>query len=272
MASSRRMLAVLIDLSGTLHVEDAATPNAVEALRKLRSREDVAVKFVTNTTKSTDCLLERLKRCGFDDLDRRQFFTSLSAARRFVEREKLRPFLMLEPEAMGEFEGVDTSEPLNAVVVGLAPWMFDYEQMNRAFRLLLKDDCRLIAIHKGRYYKKSDGLALGPGPFVEMLEYATQKTPQVIGKPSPHFYMEAVGLLEQEHGVQFASGDVFMIGDDVRDDVIGSQEAGLQGILVKTGKYRADDELQVPEEKRVVCENFAEAVDHVLGRWESGRA
>ncbi|KAI6227756.1 Haloacid dehalogenase-like hydrolase domain-containing protein 2 isoform X5 [Aphelenchoides fujianensis] len=256
------MLAVLIDLSGTLHVEDAATPNAVEALRKLRSREDVAVKFVTNTTKeSTDCLLERLKRCGFDELDRRQFFTSLSAARRFVEREQLRPFLMLEPEAMGEFEGVDTREPLNAVVVGLAPSMFDYEQMNRAFRLLLKDDCRLIAIHKGRYYKQGDGLALGPGPF-----------PQVIGKPSVGFYKEAVGLLEQEHGVQFVPADVFMIGDDVRDDVIGSQEAGLRGILVKTGKYRTDDELQVPEEKRVVCENFAEAVDHVLEHWESERA
>lgn len=83
---------------------------------------------------------------------------------------------MLEPEAMSEFEGVNTKEPLNAVVVGLAPSMFDYEQMNRAFRLLLKDNCRLIAIHKGRYYKKNDGLALGPGPFVETLTYATEKT------------------------------------------------------------------------------------------------
>ena len=33
-----------------------------------------------------------------------------------------------------------------------------------------------------------------------------------------------------------------MVGDDIRDDVIGAQEAGLVGALVKTGKYREGDE------------------------------
>lgn len=33
----------------------------------------------------------------------------------------------------------------------------------------------LIAIHKARYYKRSDGLALGPGAFVAGLEYSTGK-------------------------------------------------------------------------------------------------
>ncbi len=31
-----------------------------------------------------------------------------------------------------------------------------------------------------------------------------------------------------------------MIGDDIEADVGGAQQAGLAGILVKTGKYRSD--------------------------------
>lgn len=34
MAGTRRLKAVLIDLSGTLHVENETTPGAVEALKK----------------------------------------------------------------------------------------------------------------------------------------------------------------------------------------------------------------------------------------------
>ena len=31
----------------------------------------------------------------------------------------------------------------------------------------------MIGIHKGRYYKKKDGLSLGPGAFISGLEYST---------------------------------------------------------------------------------------------------
>ncbi len=35
------------------------------------------------------------------------------------------------------------------------------------------DGAQLIGIHKGRYYKKKDGLALGPGAFISGLEFST---------------------------------------------------------------------------------------------------
>lgn len=50
-----------------------------------------------------------------------------------------------------------------------------------SLNVLLSDNCldnviqgaELVAVHKGRYYKRDDGLALGPGPFVAAIEYAT---------------------------------------------------------------------------------------------------
>uniref|UniRef100_A0A146KYI3 Haloacid dehalogenase-like hydrolase domain-containing protein 2 n=1 Tax=Lygus hesperus TaxID=30085 RepID=A0A146KYI3_LYGHE len=56
----KKIEAVLIDLSGTLHIENTATPNAVDALKRLRASK-VKIKFVTNTTKESKRVL--YQRC-----------------------------------------------------------------------------------------------------------------------------------------------------------------------------------------------------------------
>jgi ribonucleotide monophosphatase NagD (HAD superfamily) len=74
------------------------------------------------------------------------------------------------------------------------------------FRLLL-DGATLIAIHKSRYYKTAEGLALGPGPFVAALEYASGATAQVVGKPTKEFFLSSL----KDMGVE--PHETVMIGD-----------------------------------------------------------
>lgn len=52
--------------------------------------------------------------------------------------------------------------------------------------VLMKENSKLIAVHEGKYFKRSDGLAVGPGCFTRGLEYATGKTATVIGKFGMH--------------------------------------------------------------------------------------
>ncbi|XP_056146957.1 haloacid dehalogenase-like hydrolase domain-containing protein 2 [Lampris incognitus] len=255
MGGRRALKAVLIDLSGTLHIEDTAVPGAQEALNKLR-QTSLAVKFVTNTTK--ECkrnLLERLQGLKFD-VQEKEIFTSLTAARRLLVQQQHRPLLLLEDSALEDFTGIDTSDP-NAVVVGLAPDHFDYQSLNKAFRLIL-DGAPLIAVHKARYYKRQDGLALGPGPFVTGLEYAADTKATVVGKPEKTFFTQALSELH------CSPDEAVMIGDDVRDDVGGAQSAGMLGILVRTGKYRAGDEGKIGPQPYLTCDSFPDAVDHIL--------
>ncbi|XP_053304221.1 haloacid dehalogenase-like hydrolase domain-containing protein 2 [Spea bombifrons] len=255
MAARRVLKAVLVDLSGTLHVEDTAIPGAQEALKRLRNAP-VVIRFVTNTTKECKrTLLERLRRLGFD-ISEDEIFTSLTAARNLVEQRNVRPLLLVDSSALSDFEGIATHSP-NAVVIGLAPEHFNYQTMNEAFRLAL-DGAPIVAIHKARYYKKKDGLALGPGPFVTALEYATDTKATVVGKPEKTFFLEALrstGCLPEE---------AVMIGDDCRDDVGGAQDSGMLGILVKTGKYRPGDEGKIQPGPHLTCESFPHAVDHIL--------
>jgi len=71
---------------------------------------------------------------------------------------------------------------------------------------LLLTGAPLIAIHREPYYKRSDGLALGPGPFVKGLEYAADCESEVVGKPSPAFFRSALGDINPAHAVMI--GDV----------------------------------------------------------------
>ncbi|XP_018365672.1 PREDICTED: haloacid dehalogenase-like hydrolase domain-containing protein 2 isoform X2 [Trachymyrmex cornetzi] len=194
---------------------------------------NLSIKFVTNTTKeSSNYLYERLIKLGFD-LRKEEIFSSLVAARKLIISQRLKPMLLIDPAAMEDFQDLVTDNIPNAVVIGLAPSKFNYEELNKAFRLLL-DGASLIAIHEGRYYKRPDGLALGPGPFIKGLEYASNTKAKVVGKPTIEFFKTALEETDTAQAV--------MIGDDVRDDVAGAQAAGIRGILVQTGKYRTGDE------------------------------
>ena len=91
-----------------------------------------------------------------------------------------------------------------------------------------------MALQKNRYWRTPDGLSLDVGPVVAALEYASGRDAVVVGKPAPEFFATVLA------GVGAAAAAAVMVGDDVESDVGGAQRAGLTGILVRTGKYRAD--------------------------------
>jgi len=177
----------------------------------------------------------------------------------------------------------------NAVVVGLAPTMFHYEKLNEAFRLIKSQNARLIAIHKSRYMATKDGLSLGPGSheetiflgkidffsnqlyshfpgcFVSGLEYSADVRAHIVGKPEAHFFLSALSKLKNQLDFQsLLPGEVAMIGDDVRDDVLGAQKAGFVGCLVRTGKYTPGDEDKFGTRPDFTFDSFPDAVNNLL--------
>uniref|UniRef100_H2YI79 Haloacid dehalogenase-like hydrolase domain-containing protein 2 n=1 Tax=Ciona savignyi TaxID=51511 RepID=H2YI79_CIOSA len=247
----KNIKAVLVDLSGTLHIGDTAVHGAQDAIAKLRNHR-LKIKFVTNTTKeSLRSLHSRLQRLGFD-IDPDEIYSSLTSARRVVEEQHLRPHLMLSDSAREDFDGVNVVHP-NAVVMGLSPDHFNYDEMNHAMALLM-GGAKLIAINKVR------GMSLGTGAFVAALEYVNVES-IVIGKPQKIFFFVAALSMG---GCGCPLYGCVMIGDDVRDDVGGAIEAGMMGMLVRSGKYRAGDEMKIGLSSELVVEDVRAAVKVVL--------
>ena len=110
-------------------------------------------------------------------------------------------------------------------------WKFDLLQ--EAFTSILAG-ADLVALSRDRYFLKQGVLTLDAGPFVVALEHASGKTARVAGKPSRDFYQAAIARLGQP------PERIAMVGDDLWSDVEGAQLAGLQGWLVRTGKFREE--------------------------------
>ncbi|KAI7868100.1 haloacid dehalogenase-like hydrolase domain-containing 2 [Spinellus fusiger] len=247
---------LLLDVSGTLHVQDTAIAGAVEAVHKLRASQ-VPFRLTTNTTQiSSIQLVEKLNALGFDTSEK-EIITSLSVCRHHIVSRSLRPLLLLEDGALDEFAGVDTYNP-NAVVVGFAPSQFNYELLNKAF-LLLQQGAPLYAIHTGRYFATEQGLSMGPGGYVAALEYCSGVTATVLGKPSVSFLQQALSQ------INVSPQEVAIVGDDLQTDLGGGAiTLGLHRYLVKTGKYRPGDEQHESAKDVQVFSSIVQVIEHVL--------
>jgi len=246
--------AVLFDLSGVLYIDDAALSGALDSIERL-NKAGIPMRYVTNTTRSPrKAILKKLENMGLnisgDDL-----FTAPIATHTYLSSNNLSPFLLVYPDLEQDFADLINGEP-NAVVLGDAAQGFSYDNMNKVFRLLM-EGAPLIAMGKNQYFREADELSLDVGPFVVALEFAANTESIIIGKPAKAFFDTVVSSL----GCQ--AENVVMIGDDVKSDVIGAMEAGLQGILVKTGKYRSGDEAQL-QERGLCLENISAVADYIL--------
>jgi ribonucleotide monophosphatase NagD (HAD superfamily) len=109
------------------------------------------------------------------------------------------------------------------------------------------DGALLIGMHRNLYWRTDEGLQLDSGAFIAALEEASGRAAVICGKPAPAFFEQAVSLLGTP------AERTAMVGDDVINDVLGAQSAGLVGVLVRTGKFAPED-----------LERVSEAPDHVL--------
>lgn len=232
---------LLLDLDGVLYVGDVAVPGAAEAVAWLQQR-DVPHGFVTNTSsRPRRAVVDKLGRLGIT-VDEEDVLTPVVVAVQWLAAHGIRGPALFVPEATAEEFAelnplsADAESGAGAVVVGDLGQAWDFATLNRAFRLLMADERPpLVALGTTRYWRAEDGLRLDAGAFVRALEYASGLPAVVLGKPNPAFYTTAVEALG------LAPRDVVMVGDDVRGDVQAAQQAGLGGVLVRTGKFTTAD-------------------------------
>jgi HAD superfamily hydrolase (TIGR01458 family) len=224
---------LLVDLDGTLYVADEPVAGAREAIESLQA-SGLALRYVTNTTrKPRREVSEHLRSLGFR-VEEAEIFTPARAASGLIGDRSCFP--LVDESLLEDLRDVtlDDAHP-DYVLVGDLGEDFTYVRLNAAFRHLA-GGAELLALQKNRYWRTQGGLSLDAGPFVAALEYASGKSATVVGKPERDFFrlaLEDMGL--QPH-------EAAMVGDDAEADVAGAQAAGVQGILVKTGKYHPEAE------------------------------
>ena len=235
------MRGILFDLDGVFYIGDRAVSGAANVVQWCRQK-NIPHLFLTNTTsRPRQELVSKL--AGFGILiEAKQILTPPVAAVRWIKSHAPGTILLLVPEATREeFSGLrltaaDSNERVQAVVIGDLGSGWDFATYNGAFRSLMQQPRpALVALGMTRYWQAGDELQLDVGPFVAGLEYATGIKPTVMGKPSVAFFQTALEI------IHCTAGETLMIGDDIRGDIDGAQGAGINGLLVRTGKFRPAD-------------------------------
>lgn len=223
---------LLLDVDGVLVVSWHAIPGAPEAIECFR-RLGVPFRLMTNTTTlSRIRMAAALQLAGFA-VEPGDIVTATMATGEYLRRHHpgARCFLLGIEETREDLEGIDLVEDqAEIVVVGGADEAFHFDNINRAFRMLM-DGAKLVAMHRNLYWMEEEGLSLDAGAYILGMEAASGAEAEVAGKPSPEFFRSSLDLLG------LPAERVAMVGDDVEVDVLGAQALGMTGILVRTGKF-----------------------------------
>jgi phospholysine phosphohistidine inorganic pyrophosphate phosphatase len=235
------MSGMLFDLDGVIYNAETPIEGAAQTIAWVQ-REEIPHLFVTNTSsRGRTALVEKLLRFGIRTEPDRIWTPCIAAAEWLRNQPDGLTALFVAPKAREEFSGVpcvkeEAETGAKYIVLGDMGEHWDYLTLNRAFRLLHSNpEAILIALGMTRFWQAQDGIRLDAAPFVVALEYATGKKALVLGKPAESFYRTAVERLS------LSPSEITMFGDDILTDIGGAKKAGMNTVLLRTGKFQQSD-------------------------------
>lgn len=252
----RRARAVCLDVDGTLTdgVRGPALPGAAEALRAIRAA--VPVRLVTNTTSVPFRDLARhLAGLGLLDSDDALFTPHVVARRILPARGHDAGLLIADPGQREDLTWFREDPDGPAVLLATEAHAWTVDALQPAFRKLL-DGAAFYTMTRNRYFRRGDAMVTDVGAVAALLAYASGREPETLGKPSRAMF-EATA---RDAGVGLE--DLTMAGDDAEFDVAAAVALGLEGVLVRSGKYREGDEARVTPPPTAVLDSIRD-----LPRW-----
>ncbi|MFD2204713.1 HAD-IIA family hydrolase [Kiloniella antarctica] len=222
--------ALLFDLDGTVYRGTDAIPGASDFITKLKER-GIPFLFVTNRgNRRPEEVADQLNAMGIsctpDDV-----LTSAQAVAMGLDRGT-RVYCLGEEGLTSTLEdaGViitDGSSDTDAVVVSYDRGI-NYEKLGKALRLI-DGGARFIATNTDRLITVEDGILPEAGPIVAAVQAATEKEPEIFGKPEKQIMDAALKRLGKQ------ASDCAIIGDNIFTDILAGHKSGMKSILILTG-------------------------------------
>ncbi|WP_457746715.1 HAD-IIA family hydrolase [Sulfurimonas sp.] len=231
-----------LDVQGTLISDVDKTPieGSIEFVETLNAQNIPYMVVTNNTKKASSDFYNYLTSLGFN----------------FSYEKYLDPLMLLESRvskeavaAYGAKEFLETLQSMGYTLNYTNPKTvliaikenFSADEYAQMIDFLLAG-AKLVGMHETSIYAKNTKRYPGVGAILKMLEFATSSQYEVVGKPSTAFYNEALSRLKQQHH-DATFRKITMISDDVKGDLGGAKELGMQSIFVTSGKYKTAQEI-----------------------------
>jgi glycerol-1-phosphatase len=224
---------VVLDLDGCVWVGDAVIPRAAEAISELRAAGKRLAFLTNDPRRSPEEYVRKLWSMGIQaSLEE---VVTVGGAIQFVlaGRPETRAYVIGSAAIFKHVSDAGhhivngTMAPVEAEVVVVAGHDdFSFSELREGTQAVLAG-AEIIAAGRDRTFPTADGLWPGTGAIVAALEYATERTAAIVGKPEPQIFRTALD--------RFGEGETLVVGDRIESDLKGAAAAGLDGALVLTG-------------------------------------
>ena len=224
---------VILDLDGCVWVGDACTPGAPEAIAELRGAGK-RLAFLTNDSRhSPEEYVRKLWSLGIQ-ASLEEVVTVGAAIQYFLADHERGSVYVIGSAALFRHvaeaghrivNGTEQASTADIVVIA-GHDEFDFAELREATQAVLAG-AEMIAADRDRIFPQEDGMWPGSGAIVAALEYATERTARVVGKPAPQIFRTALDRL--------GNGRTLVVGDRLDADLQGAAAAGLDAAVVLTG-------------------------------------
>ncbi|MEH6629623.1 MAG: HAD-IIA family hydrolase [Halopseudomonas aestusnigri] len=228
--------ALLFDLDGTIYRGTDAIPGASEFIALLKER-GIPFLFVTNRgNRRPEEVAEQLNSMGIP-CTQNDVLTSAQAVAMELEKGT-RAYCLGEKGLTSTLEeaGIvitDGSNDTEAVIVSYDRGI-NYEKLSKALRLI-DGGARFIATNTDRLITVEDGILPEAGPIVAAVQAATEKDPEIFGKPEKPIMDAALKRLGKK------ASECAIIGDNIFTDILAGHKSGMKSILILTGVANRED-------------------------------
>ena len=249
--------AFLLDLDGTVYLDETPIGGAVKTLQTLRKMGKKLVFLTNNSSKTEEEYRKKLARIGLLGEGDIVYTSGMATIAYLKENYPNKTVHLLGTRALkAEFAcaGVHLSEESPDVCVLAYDVELTFEKI-RKFDAFLKRGAVFLATHPDDVCPSQDLSMPDVGSFMAMFERSSGRMPdRIIGKP----------FTDMGEGVAKATGikkdRLCMIGDRMHTDIRFANKNGMMSILVLSGETTKETMKNFPDKPDLVLDSINELV------------
>lgn len=239
---------ILFDLDGVLILGEEPIASAPEVVEGIRAA-GVEIRFVTNNASRPPVeVAQLLARAGFVAQTAEVVTSAMAAASLLATRHPTgAPVLVVGGEGVraalsdSGLRPVDSADDHPVAVMQGFSADVGWRMLAEA-AIAIRRSADWVATNLDRTLPSPRGPLPGNGSLVALLETATGRRPESVGKPAPALYDAALGEVSRDVAIA--------VGDRLDTDIAGARAAGLRSVLVLTGVSSARDLVAAPAGSR----------------------
>ena len=229
----------LLDMDGTLYLDDDLFPGTIPFLRRIREKGGRYLFLTNNSSRGVEGYIEKLRRLGIESAPG-DYLTSVDATVRYL-RETLPGktcYVFGTDSFLAQLDGAGIPVTRDREQAEVLLCGFDTELTFQKLEdacILLNRGVPFVATNPDWVCPTWYGSVPDCGSVCRMLTTATGRTPRFLGKPQPDMAVLAMAR------TGFAPEQTVLLGDRLYTDVACGVNAGIDTVFVLSGEGVAAD-------------------------------